>query len=131
MAACAACGAFAQDPSDFSASAPVTPANGDALQRFTLPFAAYRDTRRDFSDVRVFNAHGEPVPIALAGDPDAVREAPRLVALPIFAVSRMKGDPLPGPLPLDRPNKLGTPGERENSSRNSSASWMKRSRSRW
>jgi hypothetical protein len=42
----------------------------------------------------VFNAHGEPVPIALAGDPGAVREAPRVVALPIVPVSRLA--PAPG-----------------------------------
>ena len=89
IAGCIALSVFAEEPSDFSASAAVTPANADALQRFTLPFQAYRDTRRDLADVRVFNARGEPVPIALAGDPEAVREAPRTVALPIFPVSKL------------------------------------------
>jgi len=89
VACCASLAAFAEEPSDFSASAPVTPGTRDALQRFTLPFAAYRDTRRDLADVRVFNANGEPVPIALAGDPEAEREAPRTVALPIFPVTTL------------------------------------------
>ena len=84
-----AAGAFAQEPPDFSASASVTPANGDALQRLTLPFAAYRDTRRDLADVRVFNAKGETVPIALAGDPEAVFEPPRTVPLPLYPITKL------------------------------------------
>ncbi len=89
----AALGAWAEEPSDFSASAPVTPANADALQRFTLPFAAYRDTRRDLADIRVFNANGETVPIALAGDPDSVREPARITPLPMFPVSSLVTTP--------------------------------------
>src|SRR6185437_2781868 len=85
----AAAGAFAQEPPDFSASASVTPANGDALQRLTLPFAAYRDTRRDLADVRVFNANGETVPIALAGDPETVFESPRTVPLPLYPITKL------------------------------------------
>jgi hypothetical protein len=86
-------GALAEERSDFSASAAVTPANADALQRFTLPVAAYRDTRRDLADVRVFNANGEPVPIAFAGDPDSVREATRVTPLPLFPVSSLVSMP--------------------------------------
>ena len=100
MFAFVAFGAWAEGPSDFSASASVTPANGDALQRFTLPMQAYRDTRRDLADVRVFNANGETVPIALAGDPESVFEPPRVVPLALYAVSRI--DPLPGPPPRGR-----------------------------
>lgn len=100
--ACATVGALAEEPSDFAASAPVTPANADALQRLALPFAAYRDTRRDLADIRVFNANGEPVPIALAGDAEATREAPRVVPLPLFPVSRLESNPLPGPPPRGR-----------------------------
>ena len=91
--ACIALGAFAEERSDFSASAAVTPANADALQRFTLPLRAYRDTRRDLADVRVFNANGETVPIALAGDPDSVREPPRIAPLPLFPVSSLATTP--------------------------------------
>ena len=90
LVGCAALCAFGEEPADFSASAPVTPANADALQRFVLPFDAYRDARRDLADVRVFNANGEPVPIALAGEPDAVREAPRSVLLPLYPVSSLE-----------------------------------------
>ena len=90
---CAAFGVLAEEPSDFSASAPVTPANADALQRFTLPFAAYRDARRDLADVRVFNANGEPVPIAFAGDPESTREMPRFVKVPVLPVSTLEAMP--------------------------------------
>ena len=79
--------AFAEDPSDFAGTARITPAGGDALQRFTLPFEVYRDARRDLADVRVFNAKGEAVPIAMAGDPEAAREAPVMVELPQFAIA--------------------------------------------
>ena len=93
VACCAVLGALAEEPGDFASSASITPSGGDALQRFVLPFAAYRDTRRDMADVRVFNARGEPVPIALAGEPEAVREAPKTVALPQFAVSKLDAAP--------------------------------------
>ncbi len=86
----AALSAFGEEPSDFSASAPVTPASSDALQRFVLPFDAYRDSRRDLADVRVFNAKGEPVPIAFAGEPDMVRERERIVPLPLYPVSSLE-----------------------------------------
>lgn len=85
----AALGAFAAAPSDFSSSATVTPGNGDALQRFALPFAAYRDTRGDFADVRVFNANGEAVPIAFAGEPQSVFEVPRGADLPVFPLTTL------------------------------------------
>lgn len=91
--ACFAFAAFAEERSDFSGSAVVTPANADALQRFTLPLQAYRDTRRDLADVRVFNANGETVPIALAGDPDSVREPPRVAPLAMFPVSSLVTTP--------------------------------------
>ena len=81
--------ALAEDPSDFSGSARITPSGGDALQRFTMPFEVYRDARRDLADVRVFNARGEPVPIAMAGEPETVREAAVTVELPQFPVSSM------------------------------------------
>lgn len=93
LLASVAFGAWAEEPADFSASAPVTPANADALQRFTLPLAAYRDARRDLADIRVFNANGETVPIALAGDPDSVREPARITPLPVFPVSSLATTP--------------------------------------
>lgn len=81
--------ALADGPSDFAGTARITPSGNDALQRFTIPFEVYRDARRDMADVRVFNARGEPVPIAIAGDPETVREPAMTVELPQFAVSSM------------------------------------------
>ncbi len=49
-AALAAASAFADSPADYRSSAPVTPSGSDALHRVTLPFEAYRDTRRDFAE---------------------------------------------------------------------------------
>ncbi len=89
IAAWAALHAFAEAPGDFASSAPLTPAGADALQRFALPFEAYRDARRDLADVRVFNGAGEPVPIARAAGPASERETPRMVDLPQFAVSTL------------------------------------------
>jgi hypothetical protein len=89
VAACAALHAFAESPGDFASGATLTPTGPDALQRFALPFEAYRDGRRDLADVRVFNAKGEPVPIAVAAEPERTKEAPRTVVLPQFAVSTL------------------------------------------
>src|SRR5205814_8515747 len=50
----AACAVAAQAPSDFRSSASITPRAGSPLQRFTLPFEAYRDARADLADVRIF-----------------------------------------------------------------------------
>ncbi|HET9469809.1 MAG TPA: DUF3999 family protein, partial [Usitatibacter sp.] len=89
VAACAALHAAADSPGDYASGAPLTPAGPDALQRFALPFEAYRDARRDLADVRVFNAKGESVPIAVAAEPETAKEAARTVALPQFAVSTL------------------------------------------
>lgn len=78
--------AAAQSPSDFKSNAPITPAEGDALQRFTLPFDAYRDARPDLSDIRVFNGKGEALPMAFAADPDPVKETPAAVVLATFPI---------------------------------------------
>ena len=83
----AACHASAESPADFRTSAPVTVTAADALQRVTLPFEAYRDARRDFADLRVFNARGEALPIAFAGEAEAKREAPPRVALQLFPIA--------------------------------------------
>lgn len=76
--------AWAQSPGDFRSGAAVTPAAGDALQRLTLPFEAYRDTRADLADIRVFNAKGEAMPMAFGAAPDPSREAQATTALPMF-----------------------------------------------
>ena len=73
MIVLAALPAFAEAPSDFASHATIVPSGAEALQRFALPFEVYRDARRDLADVRVFNARGEPVPIALAAEPDTAQ----------------------------------------------------------
>ena len=78
--------AAAQSPSDFRSRVSLTPAAGDALQRFTLPVEAYRDTRPDLADIRVFNAKDEAMPMAYAADPDPSREAPPATSLPMFPI---------------------------------------------
>ncbi len=87
LALAAALPAMAQSPGEFRFDAPVTASGSDALNRLTLPFEAYRDARPDFADLRLFNAQGEALPIAFAGEPAAVREEPKAVALPIFPIS--------------------------------------------
>jgi hypothetical protein len=94
VACCAVLGALAEEPGDFARSATITPEGSDTLQRFVLPFEAYRDTRRDMADVRVFNARGEPVPIALAGEPEPVKVVARKnVPLARFVVSKLDTAP--------------------------------------
>ncbi|HEX7558233.1 MAG TPA: DUF3999 domain-containing protein [Usitatibacter sp.] len=83
----AALNASAEAPSDFRSAAPITVSSSEALHRLTLPFEAYRDARRDLGDLRIFNAHGDALPIAFAGDAQATREASPAVGLPIFPVS--------------------------------------------
>ena len=77
----------AQEPGDFRSSAPVTVSGRDPLNRLTVPFEVYRDARPDLGDLRVFNANGEALPVAFAGDPEAVREAPPASELPLFPVA--------------------------------------------
>ncbi|MDQ3027543.1 MAG: DUF3999 domain-containing protein [Pseudomonadota bacterium] len=85
----AALPAAAQPPSRFISSAELVLTGKEALHRLALPFEAYRDARRDLADVRVFNARGEGVPIAFAGDPDLQREVLPLVALAHFPISTL------------------------------------------
>jgi hypothetical protein len=91
--ALAAWGAQGEEAGDFASSATITPEGGDTLQRFVLPFEAYRDTRRDMADVRVFNGRGEPVPIALAGEAEPVKVAKTNVPLARFAVTKLDATP--------------------------------------
>ncbi|HEX3061230.1 MAG TPA: DUF3999 family protein, partial [Usitatibacter sp.] len=76
--------AFGQSAGDFRWEAPVTVSGGDALNRLTLPFEAYRDARPDFGDLRLFNAAGEALPIAFAGEPAPVVTGSTPTALAIF-----------------------------------------------
>ena len=79
--------AFAQAPGDFRWEAPVAVSGSDALNRLTLPFEAYRDARADFADLRLFNAAGEALPIAFAGEPAPVVTGPRTAPLAVFPIS--------------------------------------------
>jgi hypothetical protein len=87
--AVAAFPAYAQAPSQFRMSAPLTIAGGDALHLADVPFEVYREARKDLADVRIFNAAGESVPFAWAGQSDPVLEVTPPIALPIFPVSRL------------------------------------------
>ncbi|MGE5095015.1 MAG: DUF3999 domain-containing protein [Betaproteobacteria bacterium] len=87
--ACAAAIAWAQGPQEFADRAPLALPAKAPLYRVALPEAAYRDARPDLADLRVFNAHGDAVPIALAQEPGASRETPPPVDLPAFAVSSL------------------------------------------
>ncbi|HXF80177.1 MAG TPA: DUF3999 family protein, partial [Usitatibacter sp.] len=93
--------AFAQSAGEFRWEAPVTVTGGDALNRLTLPFEAYREARNDFSDLRLFNAQGEALPIAFAGEPATVREEPKPAALAIFPISAEVAAASPGQGSLD------------------------------
>ena len=84
LACLVALSAYAESPSDFRSTAPVTPAAGDSLQRLTLPREVYRDAKPDLADLRLFNAKGEGLPIAFAGTPEPVIETPASVALAMF-----------------------------------------------
>lgn len=81
----------AQEPADFRSSAELDLVEPGGLHRFVLPFEAYRDARRDLSDLRVFNGAGQPVAFALALEED---RAPTIdtVALRQFAVFGSGGE---------------------------------------
>lgn len=81
---------FAEDPSDFKSTARIATTSSDALHRIALPFEAYRDAKPDFSDLRVFNAAGEALPIAFTGEREAVKSEAPAAALPMFPVSAAK-----------------------------------------
>ena len=87
--ACGALAASAQSIEDFRDRAPIGLPTQASLYRIALPEAAYRDSRADLADVRVFNARGEPVPVALAMEPEARREAPAPVELTAFALTTL------------------------------------------
>ena len=72
---------------EFRSRAPITLQGKDPFQRVELPFEVYRDARRDLGDVRVLNARGEAVPLALAGEAEPERAAPVSTALPQFPVN--------------------------------------------
>jgi hypothetical protein len=88
-------GVNAQTVSEFRSSASVAPAAGDPLQRITLPFEVYRDAKPDLSDLRLFNAKGEALPISFAGTPEPTIETPpstTLTAFPLYSPAPRVGD---------------------------------------
>lgn len=89
-AALACCCAWAQGPDEFQASVPLALAGSSAAYRVSLPESAYRLARPDLADVRVFNARGEAVPIALASAPEPARQQPAGMELPSFAVTTLE-----------------------------------------
>lgn len=91
IAAAVTIAAFAMSAgaAEFRSTAPITLTGGDSLHRVALPFEAYRDARPDLADVRIINAAGEPVPIALAGEPESTKESPPAIDLPVFPVTRV------------------------------------------
>jgi hypothetical protein len=72
-------------PSDYAVRIALTPAPGAALQQVSLParvLVASRDA--GLADVRIFDANGQPVPIALA--PVAIRQERRKVSVPVLPI---------------------------------------------
>ena len=85
--------ALAEAPADFPYRAPIVAAPGSSHYRFTLPPSAYEGSaRRDFGDLRIFNAAGEPVPYAFVPR-EARKLEPPLEAAPLFP---LYGDPARG-----------------------------------
>ncbi|KAA3650353.1 MAG: DUF3999 family protein [Proteobacteria bacterium] len=94
----------APQPADFALQLPIAAPAEAGLLRMTLPAAAYRAARRaDLGDVRIFNAAGDPVPMArlpARGEAPPRRTVRPLVALPVptagvpesVVVSRSNGD---------------------------------------
>ena len=71
LAAIAALPALAEGPDEYRAKAALTLAGAGELHRVVLPPGVLRETRSDLADVRIFDADGVAVPIALAGEPGA------------------------------------------------------------
>ena len=90
VAAACALNAVAQGPRDFRGRAAITLPAPAALYRIAIPEEVYRDGRADLGDVRVFNAHGEPVPIAMAMESEATREALPPVELASFPLTSLE-----------------------------------------
>ncbi len=78
---------LADDLTDFHSQARIATRSSDALHRIALPFEAYREAKPDFSDLRVFNATGETLAFAFAGEPEAVQSESPSTALKIFPVA--------------------------------------------
>jgi hypothetical protein len=88
------CAAAAQKPEQFALRAPLQLPAADGLHALELNEAVYRAARSPaLADLRVFNAKGEALPLALlpplpAPDPKITATPVRLVALPAAAPAR-------------------------------------------
>ncbi len=89
FAAIVACAARADSIADYGTLAHIRAYDPDGPHRIELPFEAYRDMKLDAGDLRVFNAAGESLPIALAAEPETVKDPPEPVALPIFSYKNL------------------------------------------
>jgi hypothetical protein len=93
--ALASLAAAAESPKDFRHVMPLLPAGGEGLQRVELPVEVYRGSARaDLADVRLFDARGERLPLAFAGDPAPVLPAVTTIVLPLFPIRGEAGAPV-------------------------------------
>ena len=77
--------AWAESPDDFRYVIPLRTHNAEGLHRVEVPLAVYQGAARaDLGDVRVFNARGEKVPFAFAGDARREVQQPAPITLPFF-----------------------------------------------
>lgn len=66
-------------PRRYAATAPLTVAAGEGLQRLTLPWPVLQASRTPgLADLRIFDALGQPVPIAWAAPPQEAQQRRRL-----------------------------------------------------
>ena len=71
---------------DYAAVATVALHSDDGLQRLELPLAVLQASRSaGYADVRLFDARGEPLPLAWAQRPPTVAGAERRLRVPVFA----------------------------------------------
>lgn len=79
-------GADASKPEAYAALFPLEPAKGGSLQRLTLPAAALVALKRaDLGDVRVFDASGRTVPLALV-EGGSSGDSRHRVSVPVYPV---------------------------------------------
>jgi hypothetical protein len=87
LAAAAGDGSSADNPSSYAVRIPLTLAAGAPLQRLPLPAEALvRMQAQGYGDVRIFNAQGQAVPMALASADVPGRSAQQQVLLPAYPI---------------------------------------------
>jgi hypothetical protein len=91
FACCLAWNALAESPEEFRYSIPLTTQSNEGLNRVELPLAVHQGAARaDLGDLRVFDARGEKVPFAFAGQPRIEAVKRPATALPIFPLRQMQ-----------------------------------------